>query len=249
MAALPSSRDAAQAFAQVAFAVSWLLGEAGDEGFRRIVQAAGLHGDLMRAIDQVLGPLGGAFERKVVRHMRAQSLTIRAPIQHLGIELKEHAASSQDSEAKELDPILKADRAMQDRTRVGDLLRLRGHNEAAVLEYQRAAGVSEVHSPALANKLARSLRALGRVEEAMSHLRSSVSVQPEYTPTVSLLAELLSRAGADEEARVMSLRAIGLNPFDPQVHLELLSACDRLADEPCRAREQRVLQTLGGALR
>ena len=245
MAALPSSRDAAQAFAQVAFAVSWLLDEAGDEGFRRIVQAAALHGDLMRAIDQVLGPMGGAFESKVLRHMRATTFRVRAPLQHFDRELKEHSASTRDDEAISLDPILQADRDMQDRTRVGDLLRLRGHNEAAVLEYRRAEGVSELHSPALANKLARSLRSLGRVEEAMTQLQGSVSLQPEYTPTVSLLAELLGQAGDPEAARLMSLRAIALNPFDPQVHRGLLAACAELADEPCRAREQRALQTLG----
>jgi tetratricopeptide (TPR) repeat protein len=244
MAALPSSRDAAQAFAQVASAVSWLLGEAGDEGYRRIVQATALHGDVMRAIDQVLGPMGGAFESRYVRQMKSRGLRVRAPIEPFKPELREGSATSQKDGATELDPVLLGDRALQDRTRVGDLLRLRGNNAAAILEYDRAERASTLHSPALANKQARALRALGDVEQAVQRLRASVSVQPEYTPTVSLLAELLSQIGDDPGARAAARKAIALNPYDPTVHRALQAACGRLSDEPCRAREERVLGLL-----
>ena len=245
MAALPSSRDAGQAFAQVAFAVSWLIETAGEEGFRRVADATARHGDVMRAIDGVLGPVGGSFEKRYARRMAQVGMQVRAVLPERPVDLAEGAAKAPDERSQELDPVLVADRRMQDLTRVGDMLRLRGHNQAAVLEYQRADVAGAFHSPALANKTARALRALGDVDAAREVLRASILLEREYTPTLTLLAELAAQRGDDAEVLDAARGSIALNPFDPNVHAALLQACDRVGETACVAREQAALAALG----
>ena len=137
---------------------------------------------------------------------------------------------------------------MQNHARVGDLLRRRGRMRAALLEYERAASVGPFHSPGLANKRARALRGLSRVGEARTVLEESVRLYPEFTPTVALLAELASQEGAHSRAVEMGERAVGLNPFDPNVHLLLATSYQRGGRTEESRREQRVLRMIGAPI-
>jgi tetratricopeptide (TPR) repeat protein len=248
MAALPSADDAQLAFAQVAFAIDYIFEQSGDEGYRRIVEQTRLHGDVLRGVDLVLGASGGRFERRVERHLGKQGLQARTNIASFEPAIHAGAAGEVDEQAQELDPVLQADRQMQDFTRIGDLLRLRGHVEAAVLEYRKAEQVGVFHSPALANKHARALRALDRTEEARRLLRTSVELYPEYTPTVALLADLAAEAGDDRTALQMGRRGIALNPFDPQVHRQLATVLERTGDAAGAEHERAVLEHLARTL-
>ena len=248
MAALPSADAATLAFAQVALAIDYILDEAGDEGYRRIVEQVRLHGDVLRAIDLVLGR-SGRFEVRVRSHIEQQRPVVRRNVAGFEPHLKDGAAREPDDDGRALDPVLLADRKMQDLTRVGDLLRLRGHLEAALLEYEKAVHVGPFHSPALANKQARALRKLGREAEAVGVLRLTVGLYPEYTPTVSMLCDLSAAAGDDAAAIEVCRTSVGLNPFDPTVHRRLVELYDRAGRTEQAEQERRVLQLLGDHLR
>jgi tetratricopeptide (TPR) repeat protein len=224
MAALPSSELATLAFAQVAWAVDFVFDEVGDEGYRRVVTETARHGDLMRALDSVLGPSGRNFERSYRGHLDKQGLRVRAEVAEIDLEIESAGAIRPDGEGEKLDPILVKHRPMQDHARIGDMLRTRGHLRAALLEYERAEAAGPFHSPALANKTARALVGLGNGARALAVLRESVALYPEFTPTVALLAELYSGAGDRAAAIAMGERALGLNPFDPSVHRLLAKA-------------------------
>jgi len=248
MAALPSSEIASLAFAQVAYAVDFIIDNVGARGYRRIVNDTALHGDVLRAVDLALGRSLGSFEDRYQAHMRSQGLRIRTQVAGFDLKLEEGAAGVADSEGVGLDPVLLEDRKMQDHARIGDLLRLRGHREAALIEYVRAEQVGAYHSPALANKKARTLRALGRTVAAQRVLEDSVALYPEFTPSVALLCEL--SAATDQHQRTVSLahRALAMNPFDPQVHLHLIAALTGLGDSDGIKHEQRVMQILADHL-
>jgi len=248
MAALPSAEAATLAFAQVAYAVDYLFDEAGEEGYRRIVDQVRRHGDVMRAVDLVLGR-SGRFEARVRTHIEQQRPRVRANVAGFALQIEAGAAGEADDQGQALDPVLIADRKMQDLTRVGDLLRLRGHVEAALLEYEKADRVGVFHSPALANKQARALRSLGRPEDAMVVLRGSVALYPEYTPTVALLCDVSAVAGEDGAALDACSRSVGLNPFDPTVHRRLAELHDRAGRTADAELERRVLQVLSDHLR
>ena len=243
MAALPSSDAAGLAFAQVACAVDYLLEEAGDEGYRRIVEQTALHGDVFRAIDLVLGR-GGRFESRYRRHMRGLDLEIRSDVFGFEPKIAAGAGAEEDDAVERLDPVLLAHRRMRDLTRIGDLLRLRGRLEAALLEYQEAGRTGPYHSPALANKQARALLGLGRAPEARELLSESVKLYPEYTPTITLLADLALRDGDHRLAVELGNRSLHLNPFDPKVHLRLAEAYEALDDAEGADREIRAIGLL-----
>lgn|GEM_PF-707656 len=297
MAALPSSELAALAFAQVAFAVDWIFAEAGNEGYRRIVEKMVLTGDAMRAVDLVLGSAGGGFEKRVRRRIEGAGLTIRADVGHLPIEIVSprrgrrlqskpdgleiggpptgpaggtvarkpprpdfdggidedteepavppgFAQPGAEQEGRELDPILAADEAMKRHTRLGDLLRVRGRPLAALLQYRKADEAGPYHSPALANKQARALKALGELDEAADVLRDSARLYPEYAATAALAVEVAALLNDDAGVLEAARRAIALNPFDPQVHVYYAAALRRVGDEAAAAREADVLSML-----
>lgn len=244
MAALPSSEAAALAFAQVAYAVDYLFEETGDEGYRRVVDETRRHGDVLRAVDLVMGRSGGPFESRVKSHILRQGLQVRSKVVGFDRILEPDSAQEDDPDGEALDPVLKADARMQEHSRVGDMLRVRGHTHAALLEYDRAHAAGAFHSPALAAKRARALRALGRDGQATQVLRASLALYPEYTPAVTLLFELVASTEDQATAAALGERAIALNPFDPHVHARLAEVYGALGNQPLQERERLVLTVL-----
>jgi len=244
MAALPSSEAAALAFAEVATAIDFLLGEVGEYGYRRVIESTAEHGDPMRAIDSVMGLAGGGFEARWERWLQSQPIEARANIAKLDSSLELGAAGKTDAEDEDLDAVLLANRAMQDLTRVGDMLRQRGHLRAALIEYDKASASQQFHSPKLANKQARTLASLGELDVARRVLEESVALYPEFTPTVTLLSELAMQAGDAQSAETHAWRSIGLNPFDPTPHVVLAQIYEASGRAEQAQREKTVLSVL-----
>lgn len=245
MAALPSSEAASLAFAQVAWAVNYIFEEKGEAGYRKIVDQTSRHGDVLRAIGVILGQDARAFEQRYREYIAAQNLKVRANVAGIKLDFDAASGPQHDPEGQALDPILLEHRAMQDHARIGDLLRLRGRLHAALLEYERAENVGPFHSPSLANKRARALRGLGQLGRARTVLEESVALYPEYTPTVTLLAQIASQEGDLTRAIQMGERAIDLNPFDPDVHVLLAAAYRAGGQLEASERESGVLRILG----
>ncbi len=248
MAALPSSEVAALAFAQVACAVEFIFRQSGASGYRRVVQSIAAGADMIAAVEQVLALSQGGFEASYQQHIRGKGLSVRTNVQEFESSLEEGAARATDPRGQALDPVLVEHRRMQQHARLGDQLRLRGHREAALIEYHKADRAEPYHSPALANKQARTLRAMGRVQAARRVLEESVALYPEFTPTTTLLAELAAREGRLAEAIALFERSIGLNPFDPSVHRYLAELLVQQGNEQGIKREERVLRVLGDYL-
>ena len=244
MAALPSAKAASLAFAEVATAIDFILGEVGEGGYRRIVEKTALHGDVMRAVDDVLGLTGGRFEQRWRAWLGKQPLERRRNIMDLEQALEEGAAGRSPEETRELDAVLRSDRLMADMTRLGDLLASRGHVKAALIEYSKAAEAQNHHSPQLANKQARAWNQLGEGRRAREILEESVSLYPEFTPTVTLLAEVAHAEGDLRAAERWAWRSVGLNPFDPSPHRILSAVYEAAGREAELQRETTVLNIL-----
>jgi len=247
MAALPSPEAAGLAFAEVATAIDFILGEVGEAGYRRIVDQTAGHGQIMRAVDATLGLRGGGFEARWERWLKSQPLEKVFDEIIIGVrdvDIETGAAGQRDESGEEMDEVILEERKAEDLVRVGDMLRLRGHVRAALIEYQRAAGEMRSHSPMLANKQARALRDLGELAIARDVLQETVDLYPEYSPTVTLLAELSLKADDPVAAEEYAMQSIGLNPFNPTPHLVLAAIYEEAGREDELQREKTVLSVL-----
>lgn len=241
MAALPSATDAALAFAQVALAVESIEAQVGAKGFRTIVARTAETGDVLPAIAEQLGE--GSIEERLHAEIRAMPLRVRADVGELRPRLEAGAAAGAKDGSPGWDPLLGEEPRVESLVRLGDLLRARGHQQAALIEYDKAHAVSKYHAPSLAFRRARVLEQLGKEDAALPILIESLESYPEYTPVVAMLARLYLGRDRRADAERVALQAIALNPFDPEPHAILASLWAKAGD-PRAARERDVLARL-----
>jgi tetratricopeptide (TPR) repeat protein len=105
--------------------------------------------------------------------------------------------------------------------RVGDLLRLRGHVEAAVSEYEQARKVSASPTPEVSDRLGACLLDLGRTQETIELLEPIVRLYPSHSTTHIQLGRALAAEKRAFEAIRAFERANAINPFHPEVHCAL----------------------------
>jgi tetratricopeptide (TPR) repeat protein len=128
--------------------------------------------------------------------------------------------------------------------RLGNLLRERRRLKAAAVEYERAARVTGVTSPALHNRLVGVLLETGEVARARAWLDKTLAVFPEDPQTRVLLGRLALRDEKWAEARTHYERATWENPFIPEVHVALLTVADKTGDGALKQRETAALRAL-----
>jgi tetratricopeptide (TPR) repeat protein len=123
--------------------------------------------------------------------------------------------------------------------RLGVLLTLRGHEEAAVLEYEKARAVDpEVRDdPQLGRRLGELYLKLGRAEEALPLLILAAEHDPDNANLAASEARARRLSGDLDGARVALDRAIRQNPFIPGIHCDLAA----LAEDPTVVARERDL--------
>jgi hypothetical protein len=213
VAHLPSQEDAALAYAQVASFVDSIDRRLGDDWLRRLLEEIGSGRDVDAAFV--------AVSKFNVRRLylwweQAVSGTRQTPVPAVWLLKRRYRLGSTAGDgplaAEALD--LEARR----RLRLGDLLRLRGHLRAAVLEYQEARKATGSPSPDIGGRLAGALLEIGEHAAAAQVAEETA----RFYPSLAMAQVQLGRAAAargQSEAAVSALeRANGLNPFDPAVH-------------------------------
>jgi tetratricopeptide (TPR) repeat protein len=128
--------------------------------------------------------------------------------------------------------------------RLGDLLRARGHLQAAAVEYEKAAATEAGRSPVLLNRLGLTLKQAGDLEGAVRAFRRSLELDPEYAPTLTDLGLARRARGEAAEAVDALERAVRINPFDPRIHeglADLYGALGRPAERAAALGELELL--------
>jgi tetratricopeptide (TPR) repeat protein len=123
--------------------------------------------------------------------------------------------------------------------RLGVLLTLRGHEEAAVLEYEKARDVDpEVRDdPQLGRRLGELYLKLGRAQEALPLLILAAEHDPDNANLAASEARARRLSGDLDGARLAVDRAIRQNPFIPGIHCDLAA----LAQDPLVVARERDL--------
>ena len=215
IALLPSQRDAALAFAQVATFVGLFHRAQGDEGLRALVVALAQGDDAQDAFAAIAGAPFAELERGWQEH--ARGLPAPPTARTLPRRLVVPGMSVTEREARERAEVAEDARRS---LRLGDLLYGRRRYRAASVEYGDALEIAP-HDPVVVSRYARSALAGGDANGALAALQSLVELTPDYAPAHSLLAEAARAADDPATASRAALAALRLNPFDPTPHCVL----------------------------
>jgi tetratricopeptide (TPR) repeat protein len=102
--------------------------------------------------------------------------------------------------------------------RVGDLLRLRGHVDAAVKEYRSAESLADSPYPEISDRLASCLLELGDNKTVVDMLLRMAGLYPAHSTIFVQLGQALAADAKPEDAVDAMERANAINPFHPAIH-------------------------------
>lgn len=232
MAKLPSQEAAALAYAEVYTLVAWMQSKIGYRGIRDALIAQRDGKTARRAVAEALGMPWTAVEKEWRAHLKVGDSKARA-----GKPIK-FAKGGVDSENVGLEQVNSRARK---HARLGGMLRARGQNEAAVIEYEKA--LSSGPEPFVAGKLARTLVELGRFDRAIELVTPLVAADDHDAVAAVTLGMARSARHQWREAITAYEQALGVSPFDPTTRCGLAEAYARTND-PRAARERSACDQL-----
>jgi tetratricopeptide (TPR) repeat protein len=233
---LPTQDDAALAFAQVYTLVDWMVGKDGLEGINRLLDQLGAGDSLDDALVAVYGLTFRQLEQTWRTWLARRSFR-RIPDGFRPKLLFRGKDRGEDEIAE-----IREERG-RDHTYLGDLLRGRGRHDAALVEYGRAVVVVGGGNPVLQSKIAAAQLALGQFDGVLATVAPVLQSYPHHVLLHLYRGEALLRLGRPQEALPAFVAAVGLNPFDPQVHTLLAETWEALGYRE-RAAFERRQQTL-----
>ena len=239
IAMLPSRERAALAYAEVETMIGLLVRRRGPEGLAKLLDAVRDGADAKQAFSAAWGDDFEAFLASWKEDTyRATSKAREGELEGPTFAREGEAGAA---ETPAVDPSLFGDvfshlgggKARQ-HARLGVLLTLREHPEAAILEYERARAADPKYrnDPALAKRLGKLYLDAGDAEKAAPLLRIAGADDPEDPNVAAAEGRALLRSGDREGARAALQRALRVNPYIPSVHCDLA----QLATDPERAR-------------
>ena len=244
MAKLPSQEAGQLAYAEVLTMVSYLHKLKGLEGIRNMLAR---HDDDKDARQWVVAEYGlpwSTLERKWKSHLRSIVRKDR------NVVFNKYDGSSidfSDSEKpKESDAPryahIKNPKARK-HARLGGILRARGHDEGAALQYEKALRHMPKVDITIAEKLSRTYLDLARHEEAFK-LSYPQLKREALKASVALTAGLSAMALEKwPEAKEGFYKALQVSPFDPQVRCGLAKTFEMLEDSRV-SREEKACSSL-----
>jgi tetratricopeptide (TPR) repeat protein len=232
IAMLPSQELAALAYAEAETMLGLLAEERGQAGLGLLMDEVRAGIDAKQAFAHAWGDEFEAFFAFWKQTMRTRTAGgSDKPL--TDIEFRDDP----DAQVDDRDPSLAGDvfshlgggRARQ-HARLGVLLTLRGHPEAAVIEYEKARAVDRKvrNDPQLARRLGELYLELDRAGEALPLLELAIEAEPDNPNLAAALGHARLLTGDREGAREALDLAIRQNPFIPTIHCDLAE----LAEDP-----------------
>jgi tetratricopeptide (TPR) repeat protein len=238
MALLPSQDDAALAFAEVFTLVQYIDQRFGTAAIARILQRCGEGVPLDTALSEVLHLTPPALEKAWKKSLLQRHFVDHPDAVPQRIRLRETQEGAPQKKPAETAQSL----ALHHAARLGELLQLRGHKQAASMAYTRALALGGSRSPTLVVSASRALVDLQHNDAALSLLRPLLRQQPYHTDA-NLLAGRLSFMQKDYAAAQSYFEAIRLtNPYNPELHMALQALYGRRGDTAAAHLEAHLLQ-------
>ncbi len=215
VAHLPNQEDAALAYAQVLSLMRYLEGRLGDGWTRFLLERLG-EGE---SINGTLVSLSKFTLRRLYLWWR-QTVSGRrqTPVPAVNV-MKRRFKRGQTTTESSSESLLGVD--VRRHLRVGDLLRLRGHVRAAVIEFQRAERLAQSPSPEISDRMGACLLELGDSKAVAEMLPKMAEIYPSHATIFVQLGKALAAEKKPSEAVISLERANAINPFHPDVHCTL----------------------------
>ncbi|MFV8755951.1 peptidase MA family metallohydrolase [Nannocystaceae bacterium ST9] len=241
IAMLPSQEMAALAYAEAETMLGLLAEERGQAGLGALMDEVGRGVDAKQAFAHAWGDEFERFFEVWKQTMRTRTAAggrgTDKPLSDIEFRDDPDAAEPGDpSLAGDVFSHLGGGRARQ-HARLGVLLTLRGHREAAVIEYEKARAVDRKvrDDPQLGRRLGELYLELDRAAEALPLLELASEAEPDDPNLAAALGRARLQTGDREGARAALDLAIRQNPFIPAIHCDLAE----LAEDPLElAREK-----------
>lgn len=255
MALLPSQEDAALAYAEVFTAVEYLHAEGGTARLVKLVDELRGGADYQTAVARTAGVPFAKFMSDWKAYLRRRPYPKEAPpMSAEKRRFREDGASppatSQTAEERERirfgDFIEIEDPEGRRLAHLGELLRARERNRAAVEEFARAHARVGNLSPALSNRYALALMKLGQMERAEKLLVASLEPFPFHPTTHLHLGQIRMASGRPNDAERSFLEVVANDPFDPRPHRALVEIYGKRDDLLRGRREAQALALLAG---
>jgi len=223
-AKLKTAEDVQLAYAEVATMIDYLVSIRGEKVFPLLLNDLAAGKSFEEVLQQRTDADLARFQEGWKQYMKTQKLKSIPGIKYLAMRFKE----SRKTEEDEKDYTEVADAKARDLTFLGDILKSRNLQKAAMIEYEKAIRETESFSPVLYNKLA-ATRILNKdYDEAEPLLHESLKYYPMFHSTQINLGELYFATGRFEQALEYFNQAVRTNPFNPFAHLRLIDIYQRL---------------------
>ena len=115
---------------------------------------------------------------------------------------------------------------------------------AASKEYEKAVAIVGQGSPLIQAKIATTLLKLERPKDALDAVELPLSFHPKYVLLRLYQGKAHLALGQHAEAAAALKVAVSLNPFDLEIHENLLDACIGVGDTKCVERERAAINLL-----
>jgi tetratricopeptide (TPR) repeat protein len=247
MAKLPSQRDAALAYAQVYNLIDYFVSRTGRKSIPKLLRLVHKGTPLPQAFAQVTKTPFPDFLKQWQEHLRNQNLRIFNDLVPEKKVLKDHQPTTRKAKPEQRDLWYRpaSPKALGERyLKLGELLRNQKRFRAALLEYLKAEKYWKNHKPHLQNKIARTYFALQQHDQAIPHLKSSLSLYPDFVTTyVHLGSAYFATKQYDQAAQYLE-EAAQINPFHPLVHQYLATIYGKKANHKRAKMASRSLELL-----
>jgi tetratricopeptide (TPR) repeat protein len=217
MAKLPSQEKAALAFAEVFTVIRFVHERFGLQAIAEILEHTRDGAPLEKALKTVIGMGLKKLERAWKRYLKTLPLNESTQARRREIQL---AANEEEAQQERPMEVIE-DRVLHDFTRLGELMQLRGHHHAAIIEYEKAYEKAGVKYPTLAYRLARAYVDVGQGKRAQRVLEESLAHHTDDSDAMLLLGRILFTNKVYAKAQKYFEEANLFNPFNPEIHAAL----------------------------
>jgi tetratricopeptide (TPR) repeat protein len=237
LAKLPTQEQASLAFAEVQSLLRHVLRRAGLPGLRAALGRV-REGE---PAESAIGRAVGTSWYRLVEQWRTELRGRRTAPEAARVLVRRFREGGDDDgdDAGEI-----REQRAQRLVRVGDLLWERQRRAAATIEYEAAVRVTP-GEPIVANRAARALLETGRAADVEARLAPTLALYADFPLTWVHLGRARAATGDAAGAAAAFTRAVGLNPFDPEVACSL----ERLHRDRGRQQDAERAATACRALR